>query len=147
MGIRDFGKPWGKEQTPRSSGAASRDLLCSPRSPITPPSRHAMRSLRTSSSGKVRGDGGGGGGGREGEGQIGEGLEHTLVSFLPSLSLSFSLSQPNPRHEVEEQVLGQILGDCACGDRQRQPAQVGVPKCSAVRPSPWATLQSGVARW
>lgn len=62
MGVGDFGKLWGQEQTPRSSGADSRGLLCSPRSPTTPPSRRAMRSQRTSSSGKVRsGELGGGG--------------------------------------------------------------------------------------
>nr|XP_033703155.1 oxysterol-binding protein-related protein 7 isoform X5 [Tursiops truncatus] len=37
------------------------------------------------------------------------------------------LPPPNSRHEVEEQVLGQIPGDCACGDGQCEPAQVWGP--------------------
>ena len=32
--------------------------------------------------------------------------------------------RPNSRHEVEEQVLGEIAGDCTCGDSECQPAQV-----------------------
>lgn len=58
-----------------------------------------------------------------------------------------SLPDPNSRHEVEEQVLGQIPGDCACGDSQCQPAQVSIPKCCAARPSPQAVLQAGMGRW
>lgn len=117
------------------SGAASRELLCSSRSPTTPPSQRAMRSLKTSSSGKVKVGAGS-------EGQMGRGLEHPLV--LPLLLLS--LPQPNSRHEVEEQVLGQIPGDCACWDSQREPAQVSVPKCWAAGPSPQAIPQAGMGR-
>lgn len=80
-------------------------------------------------------------GGCGGEGHVvGGGCWNSLVSFLP-------LSQPTSRHEVEEQVLGQILGDCACGDSQRQPAQVGVHKCSAAQAQSTGILWAGVARW
>lgn len=138
---RDFGGPQGQEQTSWSSRAASRELPCSPRSPTTPPSRRAMRSLRTLSSGKV-GGGMGEGGGMGGEGQMGEGLEHSVVLSL----LSLSLLQSNSRHEMEEQVLGQIPGDCAGWDSQCQPTQVSVPKCSAAWPRSQAILQAGTER-
>lgn len=69
-------------------------------------------------------------GGPGGQGQMAEGLEHSPLLSL----LSLSFSQPNSRHEVEEQVLGQIPGDCACGNSQCQPTQVSVPKLSAPGP-------------
>ena len=48
---------------------------------------------------------------------------------------------------MEEQVLGQIPGDCACWDSQREPAQVSVPKCWTAGPSPQAMLRAGMGRY
>ena len=82
---------WGpgvRSKTPQSSGAASRELLCSSRSPITPPSQRAMQNLRTSSSGKVKVGAGS-------EGQMGRGW-NTLWSYLCCRSPS-----PNPTPDMK----------------------------------------------
>ncbi|KAB0388975.1 hypothetical protein E2I00_016591 [Balaenoptera physalus] len=67
-------------------------------SPTTPPSRRAMRSLRTSYSGKVK-DGAGD------EAQMGEGLEHSLVLSL----LSLSLPHPTPDMKWKNKFWGKSL--------------------------------------
>lgn len=90
--------------------------------PPPPPSRRAMRSLRTSFSGKVRRGRGWvdfqGWGGVQGR----WGRAGTLWSY----HCCPSPSPPSGRHEMEEQVLGEVPGDCARGDRERQPAPVSV---------------------
>lgn len=86
------------------AGGAATPPLSSPRSAITPPSPLATPSLTTSSSGKV------------GVGMQGprKGSQSGPDPHLP----------PSSRHEMEEQILGQILGDRPCGHCQRPPAQV-----------------------
>lgn len=78
----------------------------------TPPSPPATPSLTTSSSGKVGAEEGVGmGGGGDTHKRGGRGGSHLLPPHPP-------------RHEVEEQILGQVPGDRPHGHRQRAAAQV-----------------------
>lgn len=100
---RYCGTGGGRGRRGGARGAAT-PPLSSPRSAITPPSPLATPSPTTSSSGKV-------GAGLRGPRM---GSQSGPDPHLP----------PSPRHEVEEQILGQILGDRPGGHRQRPPAQV-----------------------
>lgn len=95
---------WGGRGRRGGARGAATPPLSSPRSAITPPSPLATPSPTTSSSGKV-------GAGLRGPRM---GSQSGPDPHLP----------PSPRHEVEEQILGQILGDRPGGHRQRPPAQV-----------------------
>lgn len=85
--------------------------------------------------------------GHEGYGWRGAGVAGTIWITL-ALCLLLPLPPPPPRHEVEEQVLGQIPGDRACGDCQRQPAQVStVSSRGWACPRAFSWLQVGPELW
>lgn len=116
---RYCGTGGGRGRRGGARGAAT-PPLSSPRSAITPPSPLATPSPTTSSSGKV-------GAGLRGPRM---GSQSGPDPHLP----------PSPRHEVEEQILGQILGDRPGGHRQRPPAQVSThPPLTPPPPSPLLT--------
>lgn len=111
---------WGGRERRGGARGAATPPLSSPRSAITPPSPLATPSPTTSSSGKV-------GAGLRGPRM---GSQSGPDPHLP----------PSPRHEVEEQILGQILGDRPGGHRQRPPAQVSThPPLTPPPPSPLLT--------
>lgn len=111
---------WGGRGRRGGARGAATPPLSSPRSAITPPSPLATPSPTTSSSGKV-------GAGLRGPRM---GSQSGPDPHLP----------PSPRHEVEEQILGQILGDRPGGHRQRPPAQVSThPPLTPPPPSPLLT--------
>lgn len=117
-GDRDGDRDRDREGAGRAAWDSGVSLLPPSRSATTRPSPPATPSLTTSSSGKVGAE----------EGVVGGhalvGGSHLLPPPLP------------PRHEVEEQILGQVPGDRPHGHRQRPAAQVRLCPRPVAPPSP-----------